>query len=136
MRELLLVLEDGDAAFAETQYVADLLFGRVAAPRNVGGAEAEYREVGYEPFPAVVGDEADMVASGHTELEQAGGEYLDVLEEGRVARGLEFAAFVLGILSGKLRIGSHSLEEHLGNGVRPWRLLLFYILTSSVRLCN
>ena len=85
--ELLLVLEDGDAALAEIQDVADLLLGGVAAPGHVGGAEAEDREVGDEPFPAVVRDEADMVASGHAELEETRGEDLDVLEEGGVAPG-------------------------------------------------
>ena len=97
--ELPLVFEDSDPAFAEVQDVANLLLGRVAAPRDVGGAQAQDSEVGDQPFPAVVGDEADMVAAGYAELEESGREDLYVLEEGRELSALNSPAVALRILS-------------------------------------
>ena len=136
LAELLLVLEDGDPAFAEAQYVGYFLFGGIAAAGNVRGAETEYRKIGYEPFPSVVGNEANMVAPGHTELEKASGEYLYVRKEGGICPGLESSGPVFRILSRNHRIGSHALEEHLGNGVGHVGSFYVYILTSDVRLCN
>jgi hypothetical protein len=136
--QLLLVFEYGEAALAEVQDIADLLLGGVAAPRHVCSAQAEDREVGDEPLPAVVGDEADVLPRSRPSSRRPAAKTFNLGEKGGEARAPELAASRPWNIGRPNRGRPHFFEEHLGQGIRHRNSLPFdfYILTNVVNLCK
>lgn len=117
LAQLLVVFQNGQAAFAEIENEADLLLRGVAAPGHIRGAQSEDGQVGDEPFPPVVRNEADVLAPLEAQLPEPSRECLDLSEERGIADGLELARAVLAVLGGKIRVVSDLLQEQLRNGV-------------------
>ena len=96
---------------------AELLRRAVRAARHVGGAQPQNGQIGDQPLPPVVGQEADAVTAPYAQFLQAGGKVADLGIELRVRGGLEPALRVLAELGRYQAVVVADVREQLGNRI-------------------